>query len=164
MTTVELVLQRIWSDNEATQGYFLETSPEKNKIGFTIEDQKQTGAKVKGETRIPAGRYKVVINKAVTELTKKYRLQESTRSYFQFHIMLENVPGFSGIYIHIGNTDDHSEGCLLIADVAKNIDVYKDNVTKQEESGNCYKRFYLHYYPIIDSGTPVYITIKDEQY
>ncbi len=58
--------------------------------------------KVKGQTAIPAGRYKVTI-----VWSPKH----------QFMVPLVNdVPGFSAIEIHPGNTDADTEGCLLLGD------------------------------------------------
>jgi hypothetical protein len=55
--------------------------------------------KVKGETAIPAGRYKVVVS-------------YSPRFKKRLPLIL-NVPGFMGIRIHSGNDHTHTEGCLL---------------------------------------------------
>lgn len=56
--------------------------------------------KIPGKTAIPAGHYPV-------------RLSMSNR----FKVVLPeilNVPGFSGIRIHAGNTADNTEGCVLV--------------------------------------------------
>lgn len=55
--------------------------------------------KIKGETAIPYGRYKVIINM-------------STR-FKRFLPLLIDVPGFTGIRIHIGNWSKDTDGCIL---------------------------------------------------
>lgn len=55
--------------------------------------------KIKGETAIPTGTYKVVINNSPKFKRNLPRIL--------------NVPGFDGILIHRGNTHRDSAGCLL---------------------------------------------------
>lgn len=55
--------------------------------------------KVWGATAIPKGRYEVVLS-----YSNKFK---------QFLPEVLNVPGYSGIRIHVGNTPNHTEGCLL---------------------------------------------------
>lgn len=66
--------------------------------------------KQKGKTAIPVGRY------AVTLSQTSPRFQ--SRAAYQFCKgklpRLLNVDGFSGILIHIGNTADDTEGCILV--------------------------------------------------
>lgn len=79
-----------------------------------------------GITAIPSGTYKVRMD----IVSPKY----SVKSWYYKNChqgrlpRLENVPGFSGILIHPGNTAADSEGCIL---VGKN-DV-KGMVTKSKE-------------------------------
>jgi hypothetical protein len=68
-----------------------------------------------------------------------------------------DVPGFSFIMIHIGNTVKDTEGCLLL-----NNRMGFDKKTKNfvgSDSTSCYKHFYDFLTPIIERER-VFITIE----
>lgn len=58
--------------------------------------------KVQNETAIPAGTYKVVVNRSPKFGRNLPRLLD--------------VPGFDGILIHRGNTNKDTSGCLLVGE------------------------------------------------
>ena len=103
---------------------------------FTMEDEART-KKVKGETRIPAGDYDLEFKKVETSLTKKYRKKYD---FFKWHIEVKNGPGFENIYIHVGNTDDHTEGCILLGYLC---DMTRDNFIGK--SAIAYEDFYKQF-------------------
>lgn len=156
---MEFILHRWTSDAEQTFGVMRDFK--KLFKCHTLEDEYRE-VKVPGETRIPAGRYKLGIRHQDTDLTVKHRLsynKDYLTPWFKFHIEILNVKNFSGIYIHSGNDQKHTDGCILLGDVL--------DVTKSEKpltpSTPAVKRFYDLVYPLIDNGVEeVWLTIKDE--
>lgn len=76
---------------------------------FTCEDEFRA-VKVAGETRIPGGTYEIILRNEGGK-NKKYAQR------YPFHkgmLWLQDVPGFEWIYIHTGNDDDDSLGCILV--------------------------------------------------
>ena len=71
-----------------------------------------TKKKVYSKTAIPSGTYEVVLN----VVSPKY----SQREFYKTNCnggrvpRLLNVPGFSGVLMHVGNTAADSAGCLLV--------------------------------------------------
>lgn len=72
---------------------------------FSLEDRDRMlelypEAKIRGETAIPRGRYKVVLSMSAR--------------FGKILPEVLSVPGFSGVRIHSGNTAADTEGCILI--------------------------------------------------
>lgn len=66
----------------------------------TLEDTIRSGEKIYGKTAIPAGEYKV-------KKTYSPRFEKKLPEIL-------NVPGFTGVRIHAGNTAKDTEGCILL--------------------------------------------------
>lgn len=65
----------------------------------TLEDVPRE-IKIPDQTCIPTGTYKVILN-----LSNRFK---------KIMPLLVDVPGFSGIRIHSGNTDKDTSGCILV--------------------------------------------------
>ena len=93
---MKLLLQRHPSSAECTTGdLFLNVAW----FCYTLEDVVRE-KKIKGKTAIPAGIYKVSVN-----WSKRFQRPLP---------LLLDVPGFTGIRIHTGNTAKDTEGCILV--------------------------------------------------
>lgn len=77
---------------------------------FIIEDPVRP-KKIKHLTCIPGGRYRIVRRLASRFLDGEKGYKERFDHIFVPELL--DVPGFSGILIHIGNDDEDTSGCLL---------------------------------------------------
>lgn len=152
---MNFILQRFSDNRESTLGLLFKVSALISFKCYTLEDEFRE-SKISKETRIPARTYKLVIQKIETPKTLAYRKKYQ---WFENHIMLENVPGFVGIYIHVGNDDDDTDGCILLGDNANNNSISPGSVTA---STDAFRRFYLDVYPVIKAGQIVTLEIRDE--
>ena len=141
---------RVASTNDSTLGIlYIDNVPQ----GFVIEDEHRE-VKVKGETRIPAGAYKLGIRKDITPMTQKYR---DKYYWFDKHIELLDVPNFTGVYIHIGNFENNTEGCQIIGFDAST----SRGEFRNKQSTLMFKMLYEKLYPLLENGANIYYEIID---
>lgn len=81
------------------------------KICFGLEDEFRA-VKVMGETRIAKGEYKIVVR----QYGQHHEKYKKKFSWHEGMLELKNVPNFTNILIHIGNSDKDTAGCLLVGD------------------------------------------------
>lgn len=105
---------------------------------FTLEDVVRT-SKIAGRTAIPAGRYKV-------------RLTMSPR-FKRILPLLENVPNYSGVRIHPGNTADDTEGCILPGET--NPSAYSVG-----DSGKAFKALMVRFHEAEQRNEEIWIEIE----
>lgn len=151
---MNLFLLRTSPGKESTLGQlYIDHEPE----CFTLEDQFQK-EKVKGETRIPNGRYKVEFREVVSPMTERYRKKHT---WFTYHLHVTGVRGFENVYIHAGNTDDHTDGCILLGDSLVNNRVKVGNIEDGflGNSGQAYERVYKKVFTALKKGEEVFIDI-----
>lgn len=104
---MELTVTRFASDTESTVSLIrLDGRFE----CFGLEDEHRK-AKVPGETRIPAGTYKVGV-RTVGGFHGRYSAKFPALHQGMLHIL--DVPNFEYVLIHIGNDDGDTAGCLLV--------------------------------------------------
>jgi hypothetical protein len=95
---MQLKLNRIFKTNTFTIG---ELYINEKYVTDTLEDRvRPEGEKVYGKTAIPEGTYEV-------KLTHSPRFKKILPEIL-------NVPNFSGIRIHTGNSSKDTEGCILV--------------------------------------------------
>ena len=119
---------------------------------YTLEDEVRD-VKVHSETAIPLGEYEIKLRTEGGFHTKY------TSRYGSMHkgmLWLQDVPGFTWILIHTGNTDQHTAGCLLLGETQQDLDKGKDGFVGG--SGDAYKKAYPKIAKAILNGEKV--TIK----
>lgn len=94
-------------------------------------------AKVKGQTAIPAGRYQIV-------LTYSPRFKRILP-------LLLDVPQFTGVRIHRGNTAKDTEGCILVG--------FNREVGKVLDSAVTEQRLMAVLQNAVNKGEQIFITI-----
>ena len=152
---MRLELYRYSSQKDSTLGLLFLVNDETNYkdfLCFTLEDEKRE-TKVYGETRIPEGTYKIEYRKEGGYHNKySKRFPDIHRGMLQ----LMDVPNFEYILLHCGNTDEHTDGCLLVGNVIS------QNITKDGflgQSTDCYKRIYPIICDVLDSQKQLSIKI-----
>ncbi|MDP2346730.1 MAG: DUF5675 family protein [Gammaproteobacteria bacterium] len=156
-------LARFSSDTDSTLGLFFRNKQVNLQPGstgalqfmcYTLEDEHRT-VKVPGETRIPAGTYEILLQTA-GKMAPRYAEKYDWHKYGM--LCLQKVPNFTGIFIHPGETDKHTDGCILTGNWQR------QNVTQAgmlKESVEAYKKLYLEIAPILARKERVTIEIVD---
>jgi hypothetical protein len=103
---------------------------------YTLEDQYQA-VKVMHETCIPEGTYDIKFRKT-GGFHAKYTERYKNAHYGMLHI--QDVPNFTYILIHTGNTDEHTSGCLIVGETQQDLEVSKDGFIGS--STVAYKKMY----------------------
>ncbi len=106
---IKLLLKRIARKSGYTIGklfvdgeYFCDTLEDTDRLdeGMSLDEIKKL--KQPGQTAIPEGSYKVIVN-----VSPKFK---------RLLPRLQNVPGFEGVLIHRGNTAKDTAGCILVGE------------------------------------------------
>jgi hypothetical protein len=148
---------RVSSQKDSTSGLLFEVNNGKRTfLCYTLEDE-QRDVKVWGETRIPAGTYKLGLR---TEggFHNRY-LSKYGADFHKGMIWVLDVPGFEWILWHSGNTDENTAGCLLLGNTQTSNLVAKDGFIGL--SRDAYKLVYPRVLAAIESGLDVEVEYID---
>lgn len=133
-----LRLERFRSNHEATIGrLYLDGQF----LCHTLEDEYRA-VKVKHETRIGAGRYDLRLR---TWGGFHVRYSKLFKTFHRGMIELVDVPEFTDILIHVGNTDEDTSGCILLG-------IWRGADNFIADSRNTYARVYKQILPLIETG------------
>ena len=149
---MELFNRRISSGSEATLGTVFDVTGEPRFLCYALEDQFNS-PKIPGETRIPPGRYQIKFRDEGGMIARY-------QSRFPWHggmLWLQDVPDFTFVYIHVGNKDDDTDGCILVGDGQVSNVTERGMVTT---SVAAYRRLYEKISAALDDGE-VWITVED---
>ena len=148
---------RISSGKDSTSGMLFEVDNNtRTFLAYTLEDE-QRDVKVWGETRIPAGTYKLKLRKEGGFHTRY--LAKYGDTFHKGMIWVQDVPGFEWILWHTGNTDEHTAGCLILGNTQTNNRIAKDGFIGS--SVDAYKFVYPRVAAAIDAGLDVEVTYID---
>jgi len=119
---------------------------------FSLEDTFNE-SKIDGKTRIPDGEYKIKLRNE-GGMTKHYKAKYGDEHEGMLH--LQDVPNFKYIYIHTGNSHEHTDGCILIGTACNS------NKDRQTVTGSVlkYKKTYAKILDAIKNGEDITIKIS----
>lgn len=151
---MQVELKRYKSNKQATLGKLYING---QLACFTLEDEyRPLEEKVKGETRIPEGKYEITLRKfGGWHERMKRKFPEIHKGMLE----LMNVPGFTDILIHPGNTEKDTMGCIL---VGKEVDEANFTI-KPGTSTLAYIKIYLRISEAIVRREKVWITITNAE-
>lgn len=103
---MEILLSRLYKKDTYTIGkLFVDGVPFSDTLEDTVRDYSDPEFKIYGKTAIPYGEYRVTL-----EHSPKFSPRYGDRKVPYLH----NVPNFTGILIHSGNTAEDTDGCILV--------------------------------------------------
>lgn len=123
---------------------------------FAIEDERRL-TKVQGETCIPVGTYELKLR---TEGGMHAEYSEKYGDRHKGMLWLQNVEGFEFVYIHIGNYENQTKGCILPGMVPA---IYPDGEFWVGRSADAYWMLYEEIAPALIAGEKVVLHVTEMQ-
>ena len=161
---MKLKAVRFSSQEDSSSGLLFDATNGMDFLCYTLEDERRKD-KVMSETRVPAGVYSIKLRDE-GGMTKRYAAK-----YKDMHkgmLCIHNAPDwkivtpdmtFQYVLIHVGNTDEHTAGCLIIGDTQENNVLKKDGFIGN--SVQAYKRVYPLIVKALEAGEEVSIEYID---
>lgn len=114
-------------------------------VSYTLEDLVRVGKKIKGETAIPGGRFRL----SVVDSPK-----------FGLCVNVEDVPGFTDIRMHAGNEHEHTRGCPLLGDELI-LQPDGDMAIKGGTSRDAVRRVFIRVKAALERGEEVWLNVHN---
>jgi hypothetical protein len=143
---MEIKLQRLTDNGTSTTGKITVDD-----LSFVTMEDTFREEKIAGETRIPAGKYRIKLRQWGSHC-QKYRIKFLTIHKGMLQIM--DVPGFSDILMHIGNSARDTKGCILVGCKIENENLISGSTV-------AYLQLYQHILPALLKNEEVFIEISD---
>lgn len=117
---------------------------------YGLEDEWRA-VKVDGETRVPAGIYRIVVRRE-GGFHHRYSNDRRFKDIHEGMLWIKDVPGFQWILIHVGNYETDTDGCLLVGrkrdeslmHVYRSVEAYRalyQAVIKEAKAGHLFIEF-----------------------
>lgn len=104
--------------------------------------------KIKDQTAIPIGTYNILMNVVSPKYSKRQYYMDVCKGKVP---RLDNVPGYSGVLIHVGNDQDDTSGCILVG--------YNKVRGKVLGSKQCFEKLYPILKKAYNNGEKITLTI-----
>lgn len=151
---MKLTLRRIATNADETIGVLYVDG---DVFCHTLEDQHQK-TKVPNETCIPAGTYDIKL-RPIMDGNVNARYTDKFPAMHRGMLWLQDVPGFEWIYLHMGNTDDHTSGCIL---VGQQCHITDQGIFTINRSQAAYTHLYKSVVKAAENGTLTIEVIDDD--
>ena len=108
---MQILHNRVYQDASATIGVMRVFDNKGELTVFSTLEDAYNAPKIDGQTRIPPGTYEIKLRE---DSPKARRYREKYGEDHKGMLWLQDVPGFTFVYIHVGNTEYDTEGCILV--------------------------------------------------
>ena len=116
---MKIKVKRIFRGPEYTIGhlyvndvYVCDTLEDRDRgLDYRMSLSKIKSKKIAGKTAIPTGIYKLTLDVKSPKFGSKAFYKEVCDGYLP---RLIGVPGYEGVLIHVGNTQNDTDGCILV--------------------------------------------------
>ena len=130
--------------------YYCDTIEDKDRgLKQNMSEKEILSKKIKHQTAIPTGTYEVTLKIKSAKYSQKKIFVQYCNALMP---RLLNVPGYDGVLIHTGNTEQDSSGCILVG--------YNKVVGKVINSMDAFKVIYPILKDASDKGEKITITIE----
>jgi hypothetical protein len=115
---MKLIVKRVAKKPKYTIGklyidgeYFCDTLEDTDRdLDQSMTEEEIASRKVYGKTAIPTGTYKITMN----VVSPRFKNRSWAKPWNGKIPRLLDVPGYDGVLIHVGNTEQDCTGCLLV--------------------------------------------------